>query len=336
MKKISVIIPCYNVEKYVCRCFESIEKQTCGMDRLEIIFVNDCSTDSTWEKLRIIEKNYPEQVILVECEKNSGPGTARNIGISYASGEYISFVDADDIVMPAMFEKMLEASEKHGSDVTECDYFVFPNDMNIVPDEEKGCMIDHYDLTSDEIQKRQLILDFLKTAVWGRLYRAQFISENELFFPNDTYAEEDVYFTGILMFYVKSYCKISCPLYGYNINSEGLDRSPYDRARHRAELIVIDHMLEEIDARALLSKSDQSYLNEFQFFCILKAYLDPVRKIMASEMTTEEKMAEASFFADHILQIFKNAADNIYFPSGDGGLYDLARHLLVMRSEISG
>ena len=335
MKKISVIIPCYNVEKFVFRCFESIEKQTCGMECLEIIFVDDFSTDGTWEKLNAIEKKFPEQVMLVKCEKNSGPGTARNIGIGYASGEYIAFVDADDILMPIMFEKMLETAEKYNPDVVECDYFNFYGDMSKVPGEEKDCNINYYDLTSDESQKRQYILESLKTAVWGRLYKAQFILENELVFPDNTYCEEDVFFTGIMMFYVKSYCKINCPLYGYYMNLEGLDRSAYNRARHRNEMIVIDRMLEEMEARGLLGENNRLYFREFQFFCILKGYLDPVRKIMSSDMTTEEKLAEASFFADHILKLFRDAADNIYLPKEDGGLYDLARHLLVVRSEIS-
>lgn len=69
MKKISVIIPCYNAQKYIDRCMDCLQKQTIGMENLEIILVNDGSTDATLGKLMLYEQKYPEQILLVNCEK---------------------------------------------------------------------------------------------------------------------------------------------------------------------------------------------------------------------------------------------------------------------------
>ncbi len=86
-EKISVIIPCYNVEKYIDRCLTSVVNQTIGLKMLEIICVNDGSTDGAWEKLCQWEKQCPENMLAVDCKENGAQGRARNIALSYASGE---------------------------------------------------------------------------------------------------------------------------------------------------------------------------------------------------------------------------------------------------------
>ena len=95
-RKISIIIPCYNAQQYLDRCLLSLVNQTIDLDKLEIICVNDASTDGTWDKLCSWESRYPENFLLVDCEKNGKLGRARNIGLSYATGDYIAFLDADD------------------------------------------------------------------------------------------------------------------------------------------------------------------------------------------------------------------------------------------------
>jgi glycosyltransferase involved in cell wall biosynthesis len=106
MFKISVIIPCYNVEAYIDRCLESVMSQTIGLEHLEVIAVNDASTDRTLEKLYQWERRFPENIMVITYEKNIRQGGARNIGLQYASGEYIGFVDADDWIDSAMYQKL--------------------------------------------------------------------------------------------------------------------------------------------------------------------------------------------------------------------------------------
>ena len=106
MSKVSIIIPCYNVSEYIDRCLESITVQTIGVDNLEIICVDDASTDDTWDKLQQWEQRFPEQIILIHCKTNGRQGTARNIGLEYASSPWISFIDSDDWIEPDYFEKL--------------------------------------------------------------------------------------------------------------------------------------------------------------------------------------------------------------------------------------
>ena len=106
MKTISVIIPCYNVEKYIDRCLTSLERQTVGMDSLEIICLDDKSADGTLDKLHEWEKKYPENICIVELPDNGRQGRARNIGLEYATCEWVAFIDSDDWVEPEYFEKL--------------------------------------------------------------------------------------------------------------------------------------------------------------------------------------------------------------------------------------
>ena len=92
---VSVIIPCYNVESYIDRCLASITVQTIGMENLELICVDDASADGTWNRLLLWEQLYPEQVILIRQEVNRRQGAARNLGLQYASADWVSFVDAE-------------------------------------------------------------------------------------------------------------------------------------------------------------------------------------------------------------------------------------------------
>ncbi|MCR4990702.1 MAG: glycosyltransferase [Lachnospiraceae bacterium] len=95
-ERISIIIPCHNVEGQIDRCLKSVTGQTMGLDDVEIICVDDCSNDSTVDHLLKWEEKYPENIMVVRCDQNRRQGAARNIGLSYATGKYVTFVDADD------------------------------------------------------------------------------------------------------------------------------------------------------------------------------------------------------------------------------------------------
>ena len=113
MPLISVIIPVYNVEKYIAECLESLINQT--FKDLEILCIDDCGQDSS---LNII-KQYAEKdgrIKIINLEQNSGQGAARNIGIKNASGRYVSFIDPDDFLDLTAYEKAYEALEKTGLD----------------------------------------------------------------------------------------------------------------------------------------------------------------------------------------------------------------------------
>lgn len=122
MRKISVIIPCYNVASYVDRCITSIVVQTIGIDNLEIICIDDASTDHTWEHLQKWEQKFPENILLIRQEVNRRQGAARNVGLQYASADWVAFVDADDWLEPDYFEQLYAPVTQFECDVVSCDW----------------------------------------------------------------------------------------------------------------------------------------------------------------------------------------------------------------------
>ena len=118
IKKISVIIPVYNDEKYLSNCIEHIINQTIGFeDNIQIIMIDDNSKDESFNICKEYYKKYPDNIIIKKLEENSGSGgKPRNIGISYATGKYLMFSDADDFFDEKAFEIMYNAIEDKNAD----------------------------------------------------------------------------------------------------------------------------------------------------------------------------------------------------------------------------
>ncbi len=113
---ISIIIPAYNAEKYICRCLNSIFNQT--YEKYEIVLIDDGSSDNT---LNICEEFAAKDTRLkVFHQENRGQAAARNVGIDNCSGEYISFIDSDDYIHPMFLEALLDAIQKSDSDISMC------------------------------------------------------------------------------------------------------------------------------------------------------------------------------------------------------------------------
>ena len=117
MKKVSIIVPVYNVENYLRKCLDSLVAQTLG--NIEILVVNDGSKDKSQEIIEEYEAKFPDKIRGFQKE-NGGLSDARNFGIERAVGEFIGFVDSDDYVTPTMFEEMVTLAEKFGAEMAIC------------------------------------------------------------------------------------------------------------------------------------------------------------------------------------------------------------------------
>lgn len=136
MAKVSVIVPVYNVEKYLDRCLTTLLNQT--LDDIEFIVVNDGSTDSSEE----IIKKYQAKCDKIKYHKkeNGGLSDARNFGMKYATGDYIAFLDSDDFVDKTIYEKMYNKAIEESADYVECDfYWAYPK-----LEEKNGTIISNY------------------------------------------------------------------------------------------------------------------------------------------------------------------------------------------------
>lgn len=123
--KVSIIVPVYNVEKYILRCIESLLNQT--LKDIEIVIVNDGTKDNS---IKLIENNFIDDRIKIFNKKNGGQASARNYGLKKAMGEYIFYVDSDDFIELETLEKMYEQAIKNNSDLVICDYYKLFEDGN--------------------------------------------------------------------------------------------------------------------------------------------------------------------------------------------------------------
>lgn len=194
---LSVIVPCYNVEAYVERCIQSILHQTIGLDKMEILLVNDASTDHTLDVLRNYEKQYPQNIHVIDLEQNAGLSHARNVGIKHASTEYIAFVDSDDWIQPEMYEDLYVNGIAQGCDLAMCGFQRCTEYPGRQTEEAAHGIID---IQGDDI--RSALLEEYRTNVyaWNKIYKRSNFIKQEIFYP-EGFCYEDNY-VGFLMMLV--------------------------------------------------------------------------------------------------------------------------------------
>ncbi len=124
MITLSVVVPVYNMaaDGKLEYCLDSLVNQTLEPGSFEIIAVDDCSTDNSFEILKSYQEKYPDRFIAIHSEKNLHQGGAKNIGLAIAKGEWLGFIDSDDWVVPDYYEKLIGKALETGADMVGCDY----------------------------------------------------------------------------------------------------------------------------------------------------------------------------------------------------------------------
>lgn len=270
-KLISIIVPCYNVEKYIDRCFRSIAAQTIGVERLEIILVDDCSTDATWERLVALEAEYPDSVIAIHCDENGRQGRARNIGLECASAPYIGFVDADDWVEPDMYERLYDKVYKNECEIAMCQSWRDSGRKDQKLPSRRTGQEDRI-LYIDTEDKRKLFLACASIGynVWNKLYRAKLLRENEIYFP-EKLAYEDHFFSILLYFYAKKVYILEERLYHYFVNEQSTVLMT--GAEHHFDILTVNSLLwDECERRGLLRSFRKEMEYQFLSLCYLMSF----------------------------------------------------------------
>ena len=273
-KLISIIIPCYNVEKYIDRCFDSLLAQTIGFDKLEIIMVDDCSTDRTWERLTAIEAAYSESVMIIHCDENGHQGRARNIGLQYASAPYVGYVDSDDWIEPDMYEKLYGKMLAHDCDIVMCQNWrdTALSGQILAP---KKTGEDDRMFEIDTVEKRKIFIacGSIGYGVWDKLFTRKFLVQNNIFFPEGL-AYEDHFFSTLLYFYTRRAYILEERLYHYYVNPASTVLSP--NATHHFDMLTVDKMMwAECENRGFLTE----YRAEVEFQFLTLCYLASMKMI---------------------------------------------------------
>lgn len=210
--KVSIIIPVYNVEKYLRQCLESVINQT--YKNLEIILVNDGSTDNSGKICEEYALN--DERIKVIHKENGGVSSARNNGLRLLDGSYVSFVDSDDYLENNFIEKLVEVR----ADIAICSFYKeypFNSEKKIITKAKTS-------KTKDEFIYD--ILSFQKAAgcAWGRIFSAKFLKENNLFYDENLKVAEDAEFSLRAVQYNPKVVYIPEILYHYNFSSGSIVR----------------------------------------------------------------------------------------------------------------
>ena len=173
MPLVSVIVPIYNVEDYLQTCCNSILSQS--FNNIEVILVNDGSTDGSCEIAKQIEKK-DSRVILID-QRNGGLSAARNAGLKVAKGDYVLFVDSDDWIEKNCIQELYQDIQRNNSDVS-CCLAQYISAMGTIRRGRSSFGINS--LTGDEILPYALLVKTFPTSAWGKLYRRDFLHENGL------------------------------------------------------------------------------------------------------------------------------------------------------------
>ena len=217
MDLISVILPVYNCEKWVERCIKSILNQT--YKNIELIIINDGSTDNTLEVCKKYENN---QVTIINKE-NTGVSKTRNVGLEKAQGEYVFFIDADDYIQEECIENMYEKAKEYDTDIVKCDYMQFDDNGKI----EKEALFKEeflYDM-KDELQKSTLLNEMIDTYkfnnVWGQLILAK--KAKKIKFDENLAMGEDFLYNYELFNICNKILVVPDQYYCYYLNKNGMN-----------------------------------------------------------------------------------------------------------------
>lgn len=220
MPKVSIIVPVYNVEKYITKSLESLVNQT--LEDIEIIIVNDGTKDNSMKIVREFAIKNPKKIVCLE-KQNGGLSDARNYGIPYAKGEYIAFLDSDDYVELDMYEKMYKLAKKENSDMVECDfYWEYPNKTKI-------------DIGEIYTNQKEM-LEKIRVVAWNKLIKREILEKSQIAFPVG-YRYEDVEFTYKLVPYLKKVSFLKKPCVHYIQREGSISNSQDERTKEICDIL---------------------------------------------------------------------------------------------------
>lgn len=194
---LTVVIPAYNCEERLGLTLDSVLAQDCP--DMEVLVIDDGSTDGTGGLLAgYAQKDARVRPIRIE---NGGPANARNTGIREAKGKYLTFVDADDLLKPGMYQNMLTLAQEQDLDEVVCGYVMENQSGGKTVSEKEFSAEPFIALSPEDFRSRaaELIDAHLMYVVWNKLYRTALLRENGLLLPIQFKSGEDKYFNALTL-----------------------------------------------------------------------------------------------------------------------------------------
>ncbi|WP_294379379.1 glycosyltransferase [uncultured Clostridium sp.] len=272
--KISVIVPVYNNEKYLERCINSLIKQT--LKEIEIILINDCSTDGSLNILKEYEKKYSDKIVVISHKEKKGPGGSRNTGIDMAHGEYIGFVDSDDEVSCDMFEYLYKIAKRANYDLVDCKFFDEYLKKNTLTTDKRSLGV----LNSE---KRKLFI-VNPGYVWSKIIKKSILNDNNIRF-REKIAYEDFDFMPIVILFCNKICATSKVLYNYRYNNKSITNNYKSNVHVDEKLEAMKKLVE----RFKQLKMYDEYRDEITYL-IYETYSNMIQAILVLEKKADLKL----------------------------------------------
>lgn len=218
---ISVIVPVYNVEKYIKEALQSVVRQT--LDKcVEIIVVDDCGTDDSFKIAReygVLANSPTRQFKFLSNGINKGQAAARNLGLRNATGKYIAFLDSDDCLTPDNLEILLATIQKHNVDIVEASTVQFMDG-----EDNKETILSHKEELVTDLEILTGLSSKWMPVMWNKIFRRSFLTGNDLLCP-EGFFYEDLYWAFKTMVSAQSIYTIPNQLYRYRVRSDSTSHS---------------------------------------------------------------------------------------------------------------
>lgn len=300
--QLSIIVPVYNMaaEKKLEYCLDSLVAQT--LADYEIIAVDDCSTDESWDILKNYEKRFPEKFRALHLEENKHQGGAKNAGLKTAQGEWIGFIDSDDWITPDMYERLIERAKSTGADLVGCDYCLTSEHSMKVGQVVHNNKAGQTGVLDDE-KRRSLILDGGSLVV--KIFRRSMILDNELWFPEHIFYEDNALGNSYLVL-ANHFEYIEEPLYYYyQHGSSTVHTISEKRCEDRCEAGRL--MLDEAERHDFLDK----YRTELEYSFTLLFYVNTLFTYMAGVKRVKYRFVKR--LGEEMSCRFPNFQENPYY-----------------------
>lgn len=268
MKKLSLVIPVYNVEAYLRECLDSVLSQK--NIEMEVILVNDGSTDGSKLILEEYVSKYPELFILVD-KQNGGLGDARNCGAAKAQGEYLAFLDSDDFYEADVLSKLIEFADEKQADLVNFDYYEYYSEDH---KEKRGALPKEFDAMTS---KTYLLAN---PCAWNKLIKRSCYEANQTMFPARIWYE-DIATTPAYVKVCKHIIHYPKPLINYRQRTDSITSKSTFSVR---TLEIIQAMQRTIDAF-----QDSAYLTEIEYLSIYQLCYIASYRFLAFNKYTEFK-----------------------------------------------
>ncbi|MFZ2538910.1 MAG: glycosyltransferase family 2 protein [Oscillospiraceae bacterium] len=255
--KISVIIPAYNCADLVCYTIKSLQEQT--LTEFEVIIVNDGSKDNTLEVLEVFQNS--DQRIKIITVDNAGPANARNVGINEASGEYLCFLDSDDLIDKDMLFEMYSLASQNDLDEVCCGYNmenISTKTPHIKAFTYQGFVALNKEAFSKELMP--LIKAHLMYVVWNKLFKAEFLRQNEIIFQ-DFMSGEDRLFNIHTFKHITRFGCINKPYYRYFLRGQQTLANRYVQNRFDASLKCHIELIDSYKEMGLYDEKNRAYID---------------------------------------------------------------------------